>query len=230
MHILLICNRDYVKRLIEEIRMRLTREFYARDTATVAKELLGKIIVYNDGINVYRSRIVETEAYTNDNDDAAHFSKGITDRTRVMDEVGGHIYIYTIYGMYECMNIVAEKAGVHGGTLIRAIEPLEGIENMYENRYKRPYDNPKKAEIINLTNGPAKLVMSYGITKAEFYGVDLATDSRIWLEDAPKLSEEEIVTTTRINIDYAEKGKDYLLRFYIKDNPFVSKNRKKKKS
>lgn len=203
--------------------MRLTREFYARDTELVAKELLGKILVYNDGMNIYRSRIVETEAYTNDNDDAAHFSKGLTDRTRIMDEIGGHLYIYTIYGMYECMNIVAEKEGVHGGTLIRAVEPLEGIENMYENRYKRPYENPKKREIINLTNGPAKLVMSHGITKAEFYGVDLVKDLRIWLEDAPILSENEIVKTPRINIDYAENGKDYLLRFYIKDNLFVSK-------
>lgn len=125
--------------------------------------------------------------------------------------------------MYECMNIVAEKEKVHGGTLIRALQPLEGIESMYENRYKKPYDNPKRQEIINLTNGPAKLVMSYGITKAEFYGVDLVTDSRMWLEDSPILSDDEIVKTPRINIDYAEKAKDYLLRFYIKDNDFISK-------
>lgn len=203
--------------------MRLTREFYARNTKVVAKELLGKILVYNDGRNIYRSKIVETEAYTNDNDDAAHFSKGLTHRTRIMDEIGGHLYIYTIYGMYECMNIVAEKKGVHGGTLIRALEPIEGVEAMYENRYKKPYDNPKKREIINLTNGPAKLVMSYGITKEKFYGVDLVKDSRIWLEDELVLSNDQIIETPRINIDYAEKGKDYLLRFYIKDNIFVSK-------
>lgn len=203
--------------------MRLDREFYARDTKLVAQELLGKIFVYNDGKNIYKSRIVETEAYTNDNDDAAHFSKGLTHRTRIMDEVGGHLYIYTIYGMYECMNIVAEKEGIHGGTLIRALEPIDGIEEMYENRYKKPYDNPKKREIINLTNGPAKLVMSYGITKKEFYGVDLVEDPRIWLEDAPILSADQIIKTPRINIDYAENGKDYLLRFYIKDNPFISK-------
>lgn len=203
--------------------MRLGRDFYARDTKLVAKELLGKILVYNDGKNVYRSRIVETEAYINKNDDAAHFSKGLTHRTRVMDKIGGHLYIYTIYGMYECLNIVGEKEGVHGGTLIRALEPLEGIEEMYKNRYKKPYDDPKRGEIINLTNGPAKLVMSYGITKEEFYGVDLVTDDRIWLEDMPVLSDDEIVKTPRINIDYAEKAKDYLLRFYIKDNPFVSK-------
>lgn len=206
-----------------EIKMRLGRDFYARDTELVAKELLGKILVYNDGKNIYKSKIVETEAYTNKNDDAAHFSRGLTHRTRIMDEIGGHLYIYTIYGMYECLNIVGEKKGVHGGTLIRAVEPLEGIKEMYENRYKKPYVDPKKREIINLTNGPAKLVMSYGITKEEFYGVDLVTDPRIWLEDNPVLADGEIVKTPRINIDYAEQGKDYLLRFYIKDNPFVSK-------
>lgn len=98
--------------------MRLTREFYARETELVAQELLGKILVYDNGNNIYKSRIVETEAYTNDNDDAAHFSKGLTHRTRIMDKIGGHLYIYTIYGMYECMNIVGEKEGIHGGTLI----------------------------------------------------------------------------------------------------------------
>lgn len=203
--------------------MRLKRDFYARDTAIVAKELLGKILVYDDGESLYKGKIVETEAYTNKDDDAAHFSKGLTDRTRIMDEVGGHLYIYTIYGMYECMNIVAETKGVHGGTLIRGIEPLENTKEMYRNRYKREYQDPKKREIINLTNGPAKLVIAYGITKKDFYGADLVNDKRIWIEDGEYVDQKNIVETTRINIDYAEKGKDYLLRFYIKDNPFVSK-------
>lgn len=203
--------------------MRLKRDFYTRSTEKVAKELLGKILVYNDGENIYRGKIVETEAYTNKDDDAAHFNKGLTERTRVMDEIGGHLYIYTIYGMYECMNIVAEGEGVHGGTLIRGIEPIDGIQKMYKNRYKRDYGDPKKREVINLTNGPAKLVMSYGITKKDFYGRDLVTDKEIWLEEGEKIDEKDIVETTRVNIDYAEKGKDYLLRFYIKDNPFVSK-------
>ncbi len=203
--------------------MRLKRDFYARDTALVAKELLGKILVYDDGKNIYRGKIVETEAYTNKDDDAAHFSKGLTDRTRIIDEIGGHLYIYTIYGMYECLNIVGEKQGVHGGTLIRGIEPLESIEAMYKNRYKKNYENPKKREIINLTNGPAKLVMAFAITKKDFYGRDLASDPSIWLEEGKPIDEKNIVETTRINIDYAEKAKDYLLRFYIKDNPYVSK-------
>lgn len=202
--------------------MRLEREFFTRDTKTVAKELLGKILVYKTEDQMYKGMIVETEAYINEKDDAAHFSKGITDRTRVVVEEGGHIYMYTIYGMYECFNIIAEKKNIPGGVLIRGVEPMEGVENMYENRYKRPFDNPKRKEIINLTNGPAKFVMAYGINKKDFYGRDLVIDPNIWVEDAPKLSEEEIVKATRINIDYAE-SRDYLLRFYIRDNPFVSK-------
>lgn len=79
--------------------MRLDREFYARDTEVVAKELLGKILVYNDGKDIYKSIIVETEAYTNKDDDAAHFSKGLTNRTRVMDKIGGHLYIYHLWNV-----------------------------------------------------------------------------------------------------------------------------------
>lgn len=202
--------------------MRLAREFYERNTILVARDLLGKVLVYNDGETTYKGKIVETEAYINTKDDGAHFHKGLTERTRIIDEVGGHIYIYTIYGMYLLFNIVAEKKGVHGAVLLRAIEPIEGIEKMYLNRYKRVYKNPSRREIINLTNGPAKFVMAYSITK-ELYGVDLVTDHRIWVEDAKKISIDEIVRSKRINIDYAEMGKDYLLRFYIKDNPFVSK-------
>ncbi len=208
--------------------MRLTREFYTRDTVTVAKELLGKVIVYQSNNQIYKGMIVEVEAYINDNDDAAHFSKGITDRTRVVEEEGGHIYMYTIYGMYECFNVIAEKKGVHGGVLIRAIEPLEGMEQMYQNRFKKDFDNPPKRELLNISNGPAKFIMSYGIRKADFYGRDLVTDPIIWIEDRPKLSSEEIILSKRINVDYA-KAKDLLLRFNIKDNPYVSKRIKSKK-
>lgn len=202
--------------------MKLFREFYERNTILVARDLLGKNLVYKDANNIYIGKIVETEAYINAKDEGAHFNKGLTDRTRIIDEAGGHIYIYTIYGMYLLFNIVTEKKGVHGAVLIRAVEPTQGIEKMYENRYKRPYESPPKREIINLTNGPGKFVMAYGMTK-EVYGLDLVTDSRIWVEDAPKMSQDEIKRSKRINIDYAEHGKDYLLRFNIKDNPFVSK-------
>lgn len=145
--------------------MRLNRDFYTRNTILVARELLGKILVYNDGETTYKGKIVETEAYIGKKDDGSHFHMGLTDRTRIIDEPGGHIYIYTIYGIYLMFNIVAEEKGVHGAVLIRAIEPVEGIQKMYINRYKRPYGNPTRREIINLTNGPGKLVMAYGMTK-----------------------------------------------------------------
>lgn len=202
--------------------MRLGREFYTRNTILVARDLLGKLLVYNDGETIYKGKIVETEAYIGTKDDGAHFHNGLTHRTRIIDEPGGHIYLYTIYGIYLLFNIVAEKKGVHGAVLLRALEPIEGIEKMYENRYKKAYEKPTRKEIINLTNGPGKLVRAYGITK-EFYGVDLVTDDRIWIEDAEKVPQDKIIKTKRINIDYAEIAKDYLLRFYIKDNPFVSK-------
>ncbi|MDR7871451.1 MAG: DNA-3-methyladenine glycosylase [Tissierellaceae bacterium] len=204
--------------------MRLDRNFFTRNTILVSRDLLGKVLVYKNEDKLFKGIIVETEAYINAKDDGAHFNKGLTDRTRIIDEVGGHIYIYNIYGMYQLFNIVAEEKGVHGAVLIRAVEPIEGIEYMYENRYKKPYNsNLKKREIINLTNGPAKFVMAYGMTKDKHYGVDLATSPDIWVEEGVTLSKEDIVRSKRINIDYAEKGKDYLLRFYIKDNPFVSK-------
>lgn len=202
--------------------MRLKRDFFTRDTLVVAKELLGKILVLKRNGEIYKGRIVETEAYTGKDDDAAHFHKGLTHRTRVVKEAGGHLYIYNIYGIYQCLNIIADKEGVHGGSLIRAIEPIEGIDLMYKNRYKKDYIDPKNREIINLTNGPAKLVMSYGITMDDFYGADLVTDERIWLEDDEIRPKEEIVSSPRINIDYAE-SKDYLYRFTIKDNKFLSK-------
>ena len=125
--------------------------------------------------------------------------------------------------MYLCFNIVTEMKGTLGAVLIRALEPIDGIEYMYENRYKKPYKNPSKKEIINLTNGPAKFVMAFNIKKEGLYGAYLVNDERIWVEDAPTIPKEQIVKTKRVNIDYAEKGKDYLLRYYIKDNPFVSK-------
>lgn len=203
--------------------MRMKRDFYQRNTILVARDLLGKNLVHRKNGISYIGKIVETEAYINSQDDGAHFNKGLTDRTRIIDEVGGHIYIYNIYGMYQLFNIVAEEKHVHGAVLIRAVEPMEGIEAMYVNRYKKEYSDPTKKDIINLTNGPAKFVMAMDISKEEYYGGDLVDDKRIWVEDAEPIPKEYIVRSKRINIDYATKGKDYLLRFYIKDNPFVSK-------
>lgn len=203
--------------------MRLNRDFYEKNTILVARDLLGKILVHKDGTRIYKAKIVETEAYINAKDEGAHFNRGLTDRTRIIDEAGGHIYIYNIYGMYQLFNIVTEMKGVHGAVLIRAVEPIDGIEFMYENRYKKAYNNPSKKDLLNLTSGPAKLVMAMNLSKEEHYGADLVNDPSLWLEEGSHVAKEDIIRSKRINIDYAEKGKDYLLRFFIKDNKFVSK-------
>lgn len=203
--------------------MRLKREFYERNTILVARDLLGKTLVHYDGESLYKAKIVETEAYINAKDEGAHFNKGLTERTKIIDEAGGHLYIYYIYGMYQLLNIVTEKKGVHGAVLIRALEPIEGIDFMYLNRYKKAMKDEKKKEIINLTNGPGKLTNAMAIRKEEFYGADLVTDTKIWVEDAQNVPQELIQRSKRINIDYAINGRDYLLRYFIKDNKFVSK-------
>lgn len=203
--------------------MRLEREFFERNTILVARDLLGKNLVLDRGDVVYKGKIVETEAYINNNDKAAHFHKGLTERTKVVNDPGGHIYIYNIYGMYQLFNIVSEKSTVHGAVLIRAVQPIEGIEQMFFNRYKRDYDNKDKKSILNLTNGPAKFVMAFGISKEEFYGVDITKDNRISVEYQEEIQSKDIIKTKRINVDYAEHSKDYLLRYYIKDNPYISR-------
>ena len=130
----------------------LGRTFYERDTIQVARDLLGKVIVHDKT----GGRIVETEAYLGLNDLAAHASKGITNRTRVIFGPPGHAYIYFIYGMYECLNIVAEPEGTAGCVLIRALEPLYGISIMKRRR-------PAAKRIEDLASGPGKLTLALGI-------------------------------------------------------------------
>src|SRR5699024_9530538 len=127
----------------------------------VARDLLGKVLVLNRGDIIYKGKIVETEAYIQKNDKAAHFNKGLTERTKVINEPGGHLYIYNIYGMYQLFNIVSEEAKVYGAVLIRGVKTLNGIEKMFFNRYKKDYDEKNKKKILNLTNGPAKFVMAF---------------------------------------------------------------------
>lgn len=202
--------------------IRLSREFYERNTILVARDLLGKILVHRDGEKLYRGKIVETEAYINTKDEGAHFNKGLTNRTKVINESGGHIYIYNIYGMYQLFNIVTEKEGIYGAVLVRALEPLDGIQYMYENRYKKFMTTTTCKEVANLTNGPAKLVKAMNLSIENHYGADLVTDSRIWLEEGSIIPKKDIMRSKRINIEYAVNGRDYLLRFFIKDNRNVT--------
>ncbi|GFN35489.1 DNA-3-methyladenine glycosylase [Tepidimicrobium xylanilyticum] len=201
--------------------MKLNREFYSRNTLTVAKELLGKVLVHNINGEKLKGIIVETEAYLGIRDKAAHAYGGRkTKRVEAMYGLPGTAYVYLIYGLYYCFNIVTEKEGVPEAVLIRAIEPIEGLDLMAKNRFGISYDNLTKYQKKNLTNGPGKLTRALNIDKA-LNMIDLCND-RLYLEEADN-SEFNIVETTRVGIDYAEEAKDFPYRFYIQGNSYVSK-------
>lgn len=147
-------------------------------------------------------------------DKAAHsYGNLYSERTKIQYGEGGYAYVYLIYGMHICMNIVANKEAIPEAILIRSLEPLEGIELM---KKRRKTDNIKL-----LCNGPGKLSQAMGITK-ENYGDDLCGET-LYLEDGVVIPKSKILKSKRINIDYAEEARDYLWRFTIKDNPYVSK-------
>lgn len=162
----------------------------------VARELLGKILSFENA----SGRIVETEAYLGEDDGAAHSARGITPRTRVLFGPPGHAYVYFIYGMYDCLNVVCEPDGIAGGVLIRALEPISGLKG--------------------LANGPGKLTRAMGINRTH-NGVDV-TKGPITIHPPQRPGEFEIATSVRIGIT---KSADLPLRFFIKGNPSVSRSR-----
>jgi len=184
----------------------LTEDFLERDTISLAHDLLGKFIVVGDKVG----RIVETEAYLHD-DPASHSFSGRTERNSPMFGSAGKSYIYFTYGMHHCFNIVSEKEDCGEAVLIRAVEPIEGIEEMKIARGMN--------EIMNLTNGPAKFCQAFGIDKS-YNCVNLFDkDSEIILMEKEE-EDFDVVTTTRVGI---MKGIDLPYRFYIKGNRFVSR-------
>jgi DNA-3-methyladenine glycosylase len=185
----------------------LPREFYSRDTLRVARELLGKTLVHDTERGRIAGMIVETEAYTS-NDPACHACSGITPRNAVMFGEPGHAYVYFTYGMYFCFNAVTAPQGTGEAVLVRAVEPLEGIDLMIENR---------GTEVeTNLTSGPGKLCMAFGL-KRDHNGLDLTAGS-LTIMNGERPS--EIAETTRIGI---RVGADLPWRFYIPNNPHVSR-------
>ncbi len=188
---------------------KLRHEFYLRQTLKVAHDLLGKFLVYKSGRNLLSARLVEVEAYIGKGDPACHASVGKTKRNEVMFGPGGFSYIYFIYGMYNCLNVVTEDEGFPAAVLIRAAEPVEGGELM-----KKQYSNPDSNK---LTNGPGKLCKAFNLTRKD-NGLDLTGD-KLYLEDRGyKVS--NIKRSQRIGI---KKGVDKLWRFYDSDSAFVSK-------
>ncbi len=197
-------------------RNKLRKNFYTRELQIVTKELLGKILVKNEKGKIRAGKIVEVEAYGGSIDEAAHTFKGKTKRNQVMFREGGYLYVYFTYGAHYCCNVVTGYEGIGTAVLIRAVEPLEGIKFMIKNRFGRNLKNEK--EKFNLTSGPGKICQAMAIDKSD-YGTDL-TGSRIYLLDAAILDADKIVVTKRVGI---KKSIDLSWRFYIKDNPYVSK-------
>lgn len=194
---------------------KLPRSFYLRPTLTVAKDLLGKNIVKRVNGKTLTGKIVETEAYLGENDPASHAFRGKTKRNEVMFSEGGHLYVYFTYGMHFCSNIVTEAEGKGRAVLLRAVEPLEGLDLMEKNRKLK--DNHVK----NLTNGPAKLCEALGITGRD-NGTDLTAD-QIFITTGGKIPDKIIISSSRIGIT---NGSEKPWRFYIGGNPFVSKIKK----
>ena len=195
---------------------KLSREFYEQtDALKIAKDLLGKILVVPDenGERI-AGKIVETEAYLGEPDKAAHAYKNRrTKRTEILFGRGGFAYIFLIYGIYNQLNIVVGEKEIPFCVLVRGIEPVEGIEKMRKRR--------GKMKDTNLTSGPGKLCIAFGIDRT-FYGEDLLGE-KIWIETGEKIPAGKIISGKRIGIDYAEEYADKLWRFWIKDNAFVSR-------
>ena len=195
--------------------MILGEDFYLRDTKKIAKELLGKTLVHRVGGKRLAGRIVETEAYLGAKDLAAHSFGGLrTARTQTMFMTGGHAYVYLIYGMHCCFNVVTKAAGIPEAVLVRALEPLEGIEIMRTNR-------PTAKKDVDLTSGPGKLCAALGITRE--HDALILTGKELFIEDAPLLKRGAIIASKRIGVDYAEHAADWPLRFSVLANPYVSK-------
>ncbi len=197
-------------------KTRLNKNFYKRELLTVAKELLGKVLVKENGNNILAGRIAEVEAYNGETDAAAHTFKGRTKRNEVMFNEGGLLYVYFTYGAHFCCNIVTGIEGKGTAVLIRAVEPSAGIEKMIQNRFKRELLNDK--EMFNLTSGPGKVCSAFGIIK-NHSGIDLTGDN-IYLVKSKLKKHEQIGVSKRIGIT---RSVDLQWRFFIKSNPYLSR-------
>jgi DNA-3-methyladenine glycosylase len=184
----------------------LQRPFYERLTAEVARALLGKVLVHGAAAGI----IVETEAYPGRDDLASHSARGITGRTRVIFGAPGHAYVYLIYGMYTCLNLVAEPDGAPGCVLIRALEPVAGIELMQRRRLAA-------GKIEEIARGPGRLTMAMAIT-LDHYGADVTRGSLV-VREAATPRPLEIQATPRIGIRVCAERP---LRFILRGNRFVS--------
>lgn len=195
---------------------KLKKNFYRRELLTVAKGLLGKILVKSIGDEILAGKIVEVEAYHGDKDEAAHSYGGITRRNEIMFEPGGYLYVYFTYGAHHCCNVVTGKKGQGTAVLIRAVEPVAGLTSMIKNRFGRKLENDR--EIFNLTSGPGKVCQAFGIDRTNS-GTDLM-GKEIFILEGEKIKSTDIGVSKRIGIT---RSVELQWRFFIKDNPYLSR-------
>ena len=193
------------------MRRILPRAFYDRETEIVAREMLGAILECRTDDGIASGIIVETEAYVGEHDPACHAAVGRTRRTEPLYGRPGLSYVYFIYGVHWCFNAVTRAEGLPSAVLVRAVEPLEGIELMKERR-------GPKIHGINLTNGPGKLCAALGID-GRMNSLSLQRGPLV-IREGDRVADDRVITTTRIGIT---KAADWQLRYYIADNPYVSR-------
>jgi len=194
---------------------RLPRSFYLQDTVTVARSLLGCILWRRIGRQRLAAKIVETEAYLGANDSASHARRGLRSvRNESMYLAGGHAYVYFTYGMHWCMNVVTQEADLAEAVLLRAAEPIKGVEGMRERR-------PKAKRDRDLMNGPGKLCAAMAIDR-ELDGEPL-DGTRLWLTPDTAVDEGLIAVSARVGVEGSGEAASWPLRFYLKDHPHLSR-------
>ena len=190
----------------------LSQNFFMKETTQVAEELLGCYLVRNVKGQSLIGRIVETEAYLGVEDPCCHsFGASYTERTKTMYLLGGYSYVYFTYGMYHCFNVVTKSKKEPEAVLIRAIQPLEGFSEMRKNR--------NKEKITELCSGPGKLCQAFDITRS-LNGKNLTQEGELYISKGKKSKEIEV--DSRIGLPLHKDAAYWFLRFYVKNNPFVS--------
>lgn len=194
---------------------KLPRDFYLGDTVAIARHLLGCVLWRKRGRELLAARIVECEAYLGANDPASHARRGLrSPRNESMYLAGGHAYVYFTYGMHWCMNVVTQEADIAEAVLLRAAQPLRGLESMRKRRVRAKRDT-------DLMSGPAKLCQAMEIDRA-LDGAPLH-GNKIWLTARDiEVSDDDIAISPRVGVNYAGDAAAWPLRFFLRGNPYVS--------
>src|SRR5213082_1860375 len=194
---------------------KLPRKFYLQDTITVARALLGCVLWRRLGRELLAARLVEVEAYLGANDSASHARRGLRSlRNESMYLEGGHAYVYFTYGMHWCMNVVTQEADTAEAVLLRAAQPLRGLDSMRKRR-------PKARRDVDLMNGPGKLCQALDINRA--LDSEPLDGNRLWLTGRDiEVGDDDIAVSHRIGVENSGEAAVWPLRFFLRGNPFVS--------